>query len=226
MSKIELMKNYNTMLRRKTADCEDDYGPPATNNLRDSVWSAQLQDREIVINSPIDEDIIERVVIQILNFNKLDAMQDEALFEATGKEIETYHLKKPIKIFINSIGGNIDEAFSVVSAIATSKTPVFTYGLGKCWSAGFLILLAGHQRFAQPYANLMYHQGSGGYAGEFGKHEAVIEEYKRIQLMVEDFVKSRTKIPKKKLKEVFEHKLDWFMTAKEALELGVIDGIF
>ncbi len=55
--------------------------------------------------------------------------------------------------------------------------------------------------------------------------EETLEETKRLQKKIEDITLKRTNIPKKKLTQILKNKIDWYMTAEEALGLGVIDGI-
>lgn len=198
-----------------TKDC-DEQMPEIMGSIQEKIWLNQLSNKEIIINGEIKEDIIEKAVIHLFNFNKID---DENEAAVVGYE------RQPIVIYINSPGGYLDEAFSLISAIESSKTPVVTFGLGKCFSAAFLILLSGHVRITQKYTNLMYHQGSGGFSGEFGKHYEYVEHYKNCQDQVEKYVIEKTKIKKKKLDEVFKSKTDWFISPAEAKELGIIDEV-
>jgi ATP-dependent Clp protease protease subunit len=92
-------------------------------------------------------------------------------------------------------------------------------------SCGFLIAIAGHKRYAYPMATLMYHQVSSGAIGKAKDLEEDLIETKRLQKMLEKHTLDCTKIKKKKLKEVYKTKLDWFMTPKEAKELNVIDDV-
>ena len=71
----------------------------------------------------------------------------------------------------------------------------------------------------------LYHQVSSGASGKVQDMEERVGEAKRLQKHIEEHTMEKTKIEKKKLKKVLENKIDWFMTAKEALELGVVDVI-
>ena len=92
-------------------------------------------------------------------------------------------------------------------------------------SCGFLLLISGHKRFAYKYSTPLYHQVSSWTIGKLEDMKADLKETKRLQVMIDNIVVSKTKLTKKKLKEVNKLKIDWFMTAHEALELGVIDEI-
>lgn len=201
------------MKKMNCDECDPQLMFDPSQSLKEKIWNSQLQQKEIIINGEIKDDLIEKAVIQVFNFNKIDDMNRLV----DGERI-------PIIIYLNSVGGSMDEAFSLISAIEASKTPVITVALGKAYSAGFLILLAGHQRFAQKYSILMYHQGSAGIMGEVNRMVEYVEHWKFCQTLVEEYVLSKTKIKKKKLQEIFNGKQDWFIKTEEAKELGIIDG--
>jgi ATP-dependent Clp protease protease subunit len=71
----------------------------------------------------------------------------------------------------------------------------------------------------------LYHQVSTGFFGKVQDMEEKFEEAKRLQTQIEDYTKSKTKIAKKKLREILENNKDWYLSADEALELGVVDEI-
>jgi ATP-dependent Clp protease protease subunit len=92
-------------------------------------------------------------------------------------------------------------------------------------SCGFMILISGHKRFAYKLSTPLYHQVSTTKSGTLKEIEEEIIETKRLQETIEEITLERTKITKKKLKEIYDGKIDWFMSAKEAVELGVVDEI-
>ena len=196
--------------------CDCDSIPSSLPGLTDKVWEQQLAAKQILISGPINEDLIEKAVMQIFNFNLIDA-QTEA-------ESRSYE-RQPILVFLNSPGGHIDEAFSLISAMLSSETPVHTIALGKAHSAAFMILLAGQKRFAQRFSTMMFHQGAGGVVDNFAQIQDYSNYILKIQDKVENFVIERTKIKEKKLKEVFVRQHNWYMDAEEALSLGVIHGV-
>jgi ATP-dependent Clp protease protease subunit len=92
-------------------------------------------------------------------------------------------------------------------------------------SCGFLISISGQKRFGYKNSTYLYHQVSSGVAGKAKDIEEEWVEVKRLQKMIEEITLENTSISKKKLKEVYDGKHDWFIDSKEALELGVIDSI-
>lgn len=209
-------------------ECEDENPLALGSSLADQVWQTQLQNRQILINHEINESLIEKAVIQIMNINDFDSDQAYAMastFDGNPDELVAKYNRPPIMLMINSNGGFLDEAFSLISVIESSATPVYTFALGKASSAGFLITLAGHKRFSQKHTTFMLHQGSAGISDSFGKIREYADYWDKCQKKVDKYILEKTKITKKQLEENFNHKQDWYMTAEKALKLGVIDEI-
>ena len=133
--------------------------------------------------------------------------------------------QKPIKLYINSYGGSVYDAWSLISTILESKVPVHTICTGYAMSAAFVIFLAGDKRSISKNAILMFHQISSGNWGKYKDLMEDIEHLAYLQKQMEDFVVSRTKISRSTLKKVRESKHDWFITPEEAIKLGVADEI-
>lgn len=207
-------------MMRKTKNCDEcneEEQIMQSGSLKEKVWNAYLADKKIILNCDIDDSLIEKAVMQLFSYNHYDARMYA--------ENPTYK-PEPITIYLNSNGGALDEAFSLISAIEASHTPVITVALGKAYSAAFLILLAGHARFAQQRSTLMYHQGSAGIGGEISRMIEYAKHWEQGQNDVEEYVIKKTKIKKKQLQQIFHGKQDYYMNSTTALELGVIDGIW
>lgn len=188
--------------------------------LREELYAELMEeDRTLVLNEIIDDDCIERIVIPIMRWNVEDENAEVHL-----KDYE----RTPIKILLNSVGGSASETLSIISAIEASKTPVWTYVLGKASSGGFFILISGHKRFAQKYSTIMFHSiqlGFGHDVKPMQTADEIMVETKRLQKVFDEIVINHTKIPKKQINDVIEKKLDMHLSSKEALALGCIDEI-
>lgn len=132
---------------------------------------------------------------------------------------------KPIKIFIDCLGGIVYHCFGLLSVMEQSKTPIHTIVTGAAMSCGFMMLIFGHKRFAYPLSTPLYHQVGGGIGGKIKDMEEELFEAKRLQNKIEELTLKKTKISKEQLQKIYDGKKDWFMTAKEALKLGVVDEI-
>jgi len=203
----------------KQHDEEEDAGQEITTaNFKLSIWVQQLENfREIVINEDITDKLVETAILQIMNINRYDDTMEAQVVD---------YEREPIKLLLNTGGGELDAALSLCATIEMSKTPVHTVALGKACSAGFLILICGHERFAQQYSRLMYHTGSSGYIGvitDILEHGDYLES---LNDMIHGIVLKHTDISEEQLDDVFMRKTDWYLTIRDALDLGVIDGIY
>lgn len=179
-----------------------------------------VEDRNIFLSEQISQESVTGVIEKIITINESDEFLEKkaSLF---GFKYE----RKPIKLYIDSYGGAAYQCLGLISVMMRSKTEVHTICTGVAMSAGFMILISGHKRFAHKYSTPLYHQASSGAWGEVKKLEEDIIETKRLQKLLEKIVLERTEIKKTRLKQVYVEKLDWYMTADEALENNVIDEI-
>lgn len=169
----------------------------------------RLRDREIVWNDVINDCMID-IPLYIFKWNKEDA------------ELPVED-RKPIKIFINSNGGDVNVTLFTASVIALSKTPVITIGMGRAYSSGGLLLMAGHKRLIFDTTSILIHDGSTGAIGDTGKVLDNLEFTKESEERVMNFILFHTKIPKELMKE--NYRRDWFMFSDDAIKYGIADKI-
>lgn len=156
-------------------------------------------------------DNIDNNTIGILNFNLLQLIAED---EQSSQEKKSFK-PKPIKIFINSFGGSVYDAWSTIDIILNSKTPIYTYCTGYAMSAGFLIFLAGHKRFATKNATLLCHQLSCWIGERFLDISQRLEELTRLQSDIDNFICKRTKIPSSLLEDIKIKKIDWYIHSED-----------
>jgi ATP-dependent Clp protease protease subunit len=176
--------------------------------------------RKLFFSDRVNEESVSNIIKKIIEINEADD-QLEVLYGMYGFSYNP----PPIELYIDSYGGNVYQGLGVVGVIETSKTLVHTYVTGAAMSAGFLMLIAGDRRFAYPHSTVLYHQVSGWLRGEVKFMEETVDETKRLQKKMEKIVLEKTNITKSKLKEIYKKKIDWFISAEEALELGIVDEI-
>ena len=190
----------------------DDVGEVLDTRLPDPLlleYYRRLRDREIVWNDFISDDTIQ-VPLSILRWNKED------------KEIPATE-RKPIKIFINSDGGDTNVTLYTANVIALSKTPVITIGMGRTYSSGGLLLMAGHTRLIFASTSILIHDGSTGAVGDTGKVLDNLEFTKESERRTCQFILDHTKITKELMDR--NYRRDWFMFSDEAIQYGVADRI-
>jgi ATP-dependent Clp protease, protease subunit len=170
--------------------------------------------RKIVISSPINEQVAEQVITQIMAINDIDAQMSV---------VSTYQ-PEPIEMFINSGGGSATDGFAIIGAMEMSETPIITYGLGIVASMALGIFVMGDVRIAHRYTRFMYHSVSYGAMGNIKDHEDGHKEADLLQRMYNDLFKE-TKITQEQMQKIRDHKTDFFFSGKEAVKFGVADEV-
>lgn len=166
--------------------------------------------RSIYINQIIDDEIAQRVHHFIKLYNDVDV----------GSSVDD---RIPINIYINTDGGDLDAARSIISSISISETPVITWNMGKAYSAGFFILISGHIRMGMPHSSYLLHEGSTAIYTDAHKFFQYSEHYKQLLDELRSFTLENTKITPDYYDSQKPNDV-WF-TANRAKELGVIDEI-
>lgn len=168
-----------------------------------------LEKREIFWNAEVDDSILE-LAMAIRKWNAQD------------KDIPI-DKRNPIKIFINSDGGSVDVILNIIDMIELSKTPVYTIGMGRVYSAGGLLLMAGHKRYIFKHTSCLIHDGSSGAVGSIGKLIDNLKFTERIETIISDYILCHTKIPKEMYNE--NYRRDWFLFSDDMIEFGIADEI-
>ena len=178
------------------------------------------KERNLFLSSQVTQDSMLKLSKEILEIND----HDQYLSKIYSVHNVEYN-PDPIKIFIDSYGGQVYQCFGLLGIMNKSKVPIHTIVTGCAMSCGFLISISGHKRFGYDSATYLYHQVSNGTIGKAKDLEENVIEVKRLQKMIEKLTIKQTKITSSKLKEVYNTKFDWYMNSNEALKLGVIDEI-
>lgn len=165
------------------------------------------QDRVYRLDHDLTECDLELINV-IMRCNKEDI----------GKPVED---RKPIKVYISTCGGDVVTLWSLIQAIQTSKTPVWTINLSFAYSAGAELLVAGHKRFALKGSQTMFHRGSCFYGGEQGVVESTKKHFDSIEKKLTDFLIEHTDIDSKFYKK--KASFDIYMDEYEALAKRVVD---
>ena len=132
--------------------------------------------------------------------------------------------RKPIKVYIDSNGGCLDDTLTMIDAISMSKTPVWTICVGNAYSGGFFTFIAGHKRIAYPMSSFMFHEGSTNSGTvDAGKFRNYADFYSRQMELLKKVTLKYTKISE----EDYEHhrKDDWWFFAEEGVKYGFVDEI-
>ena len=170
--------------------------------------------RRFILSDRVEEKTVKDIITGIYDVNDYDNEQEESLKE---------YKRKPIELIINTFGGEMYDGFALAAAIVTSRTPIHTITLGKAMSMGFLLAVAGHKRFAHNLTTFMYHDYFLEPWGKSKKLKREIGEADRLMKQYDEFILKRTKLSKEQLDRVKENEDDWYISAQEALEYGIVD---
>lgn len=176
-------------------------------DLRD--YYRDEQDRIFWIDSNIDDNTLDLVKL-IIKCNRED--KDKNISD-----------RIPIKVMINSGGGDVQVMLTIIKTMKISKTPVHTIVFSSAMSAAAEILASGHKRYALPGTCVMVHSGSCSYGGTMEQAESCKKYVDALTKRATEEFCSNTKIDAKTLKK--KGASDWYMDENEALEKGVIDAI-
>ena len=189
----------------------------------------EIKDRTITIFNDVDESTMSSAVEKIVQINQEDDAWIRNVYsamEASGAKFSPTTIEMPhIQILLSTYGGNVYDGLSLYDAIKNSKTDVDITCFGKIMSMGIIILLASKNRKAYRNTTFMIHEISSGAIGKIADLEESVDEAKRLNKVLFDIIEKETRITKAQLEEIYNKKQDWFITAEEALKLGIITEI-
>ena len=170
------------------------------------IYSRLLKDRIVMLGTPIDDHVANLIVAQLL------------FLEAEDPE-------KDIYLYINSPGGVVTAGLAIYDTMQYIKPDVVTICMGQAASMGAVLLAAGApgKRFALPHARIMIHQPLGGFQGQATDIEIHAREILRLKKMLNEILSKHTGQPLEKIEQDTDR--DFFMSAEEAKEYGLIDKV-
>ncbi len=168
------------------------------------IFSRLLRDRIVFIGTPID-DVVSSVAIAQMLF-----LQGEDPTE-------------PINLYINSPGGSITAGLAIYDTMQYLTPEVHTWCIGQAASMAAVLLAAGApgHRYALPYSRILIHQPWGGLQGQATDIQIQAEEILRLRRWLNDILAKHTGQAPEKIQQDTER--DYYMTAEEAKEYGIID---
>src|SRR5213079_347114 len=170
------------------------------------IFSRLLKERIIFVTGPVEDGMSTLVVAQLLF-------------------LEADNPKKEISMYINSPGGVVTSGLAIYDTIQFIKPPVSTLCIGLAASMGSLLLTAGHKdmRFALPNARILLHQPSGGFQGQASDIERHAEDIIKMKRRLNEIYVKHTRKPYEVIDKTLDR--DYFMTAEQAKDFGIIDKV-
>jgi len=170
------------------------------------IYSRLLKERIIFVGIPIDDMVANVIIAQLLYLEKDDPEKD-------------------ILLYINTPGGYVTSGMAIYDTMQFIKSDVATYCIGQAASMGALLLTAGtkSKRFALPNSSILIHQPTGGYSGQATDIKIHAAEILRLRDRLNQVLAHHTGQAIEKIAEDTER--DFFMTAEQAKEYGLIDEV-
>ena len=170
------------------------------------IYSLLLQKRIVFLGTPINDQVANVIVAQLLFLDREDPEKD-------------------IQIYINSPGGQIYAGMAIYDTMQLVRAPVSTIAVGVTASFGTVLLTAGHKgkRYALPHATIHMHQPLGGAQGQATEIEIQAREILRLREELNGIMAHHTGQPVERIAEDTER--DRYMTAEQAKEYGLIDEV-
>ena len=170
------------------------------------IYSRLLKDRIIFLGTPVNDDVANAIIAQMLFLAHEDPDQD-------------------IKLYINSPGGVIYSGLAIYDTMQMIKPDVQTYSMGFSASMGAVLLAGGTagKRYALPNARILIHQGSGGFSGAIPDIEVAARETLTLSAKCISIIAAHSGQTFEKVKRDADR--DFYMTAQEAKAYGIIDEV-
>ncbi len=196
MSDVQLPESLIPMVIEQTGRGERAY----------DIYSLLLKERIIFLGSPINDQIANLIVAQLLFLNREDPERD-------------------IHLYINSPGGHVYPGLAIYDTIQMIQAPVATFAVGWTASMGTVLLAAGTKgkRYALPHATIHMHPAGGGAHGYTPDVRIQVRELERIENLLFHILAKHTGQPIERIRSDFER--DHYMNALEAKEYGLVDEV-
>ena len=189
----------------------------------------QLEPKEKVITffGEIKSATVESTIKEIVKINLTDQAyaQQCAQWAIDNKLSPMAVTLTPIELYLSTYGGGCYDGLALYDVIEASRTPIEVVCTGKIMSMGIIVALGAKVRKGYRNTTFMIHQVSGMSIGALRDMEETVAEVGRINDMLFKVIKSKTKVTEERLSQVIQQKHDWFITAEEALELGILTEI-
>ncbi len=170
------------------------------------IYSRLLKDRIIFIGTPIDDDVANLAIAQMLFLQKEDSERD-------------------IELYINSPGGSVIAGLAIYDTMQVIKPDVATLCIGHAMSLAAVLLAGGKKgkRLALPNSRIMIHQGSAGFHGTPSDIDIIAKEVLRYKALLVDLLAQHTGQPRDKVERDIDR--DFYMSVDEAIEYGIVDKV-
>ena len=170
------------------------------------IYSLLLRERIIFLGTPINGQVSNVIVAQLLFLDREDSERD-------------------ISLYINSPGGEISAGMAIYDTMQLIQAPVSTISVGITASMATILLTAGTKgrRYALPHATVHLHQPLGGVQGQAADIEIAAREILRMRDLLNKILLKHTGLSQEKIDDITDR--DYYMTGEQAVDFGIVDKV-
>lgn len=170
------------------------------------IYSLLLRERIIFLGTPINGQVANVIVAQLLFLDREDSERD-------------------ISLYINSPGGEISAGMAIYDTMQLIQAPVSTISVGITASMATILLTAGTKgrRYALPHATVHLHQPLGGVQGQAADIEIAAREILRMRDLLNKILLKHTGLSQEKIDDITDR--DYYMTGEQAVDFGIVDKV-
>jgi ATP-dependent Clp protease protease subunit len=170
------------------------------------IYSLLLKNRIVFLGTPINSQVANLIVAQLLFLDREDP-------------------EREISLYIHSPGGEIAAGLAIYDTLQLINAPVSTMAVGMSASMAAILLTAGTpgRRYALPHSTILLHQPSGGVQGQAADIEIAAREILRMRDLINEILRRHTQLTDEQIEKFTDR--DFYMTAQEAAEYGVVDQV-
>ena len=172
--------------------------------IRSDLLTKMLEDRVIMLMTPVNNISMTSVISQLLYLNVKDP-------------------SSPIHLYISSPGGSVLDGYGIIDTMNLIEAPVYTYTIGLAASMGALIFLNGTNRYMLPHSELMLHQPLGGVSGQASDIEITANRIIKMKKDINEMIATRCNLNIEEVEKFTDR--DRYFNATEAINYGLADEI-
>lgn len=170
------------------------------------IYSLLLKERIVMLGTQVNEQSANLIMAQLLFLDSVDSTT-------------------PIRLYVNSPGGEVYAGMAIYDAMQQVRAPVSTFAVGRSASFGTVVLVGGTpgMRYALPHATIHMHQPSAGTQGQVSEMRIMVEEFQRLKDQINDIFVRHTGQDRETIERDTDR--DIFFTAQQAKEYGLVDEV-
>lgn len=220
-----MLFNKSKMAKKVSEESDEDVDDKEQSGTTAPIIKEDGDTRMIGLYGEVEELKVSQLIGALLDMG--DTAIEEVPKEPSNPDSEVEEIKRPIEFIISTPGGNADDMFALydIMRVVRDKCDIVTYGIGKVMSAGVLLLASGTkgQRKIGKNCRVMIHSVVAGSSGPFHSLQNEMSEIKHMQKAYLQALSDETNMSVKQLNTMINKKVNVYLSAEEAVKLGIAD---